>query len=391
MMWETAKLGDYIDIQSGYAFKSNDFTDRGIPVIKIKNITPPSVSLDDLSFVPNEVAELTQKFLLNYNDVLIALTGSHINQMASVVGRVARVKYNQPSMLNQRVARITVKDSTECDIDYVYYYLSQDEIKIKLASNAGGAANQANISPSDVKNLIIPFPKYKRQKAISSILSAYDDLIENNQKQIKLLKEAARRLYKEWFVDLRFPGHETTPIVDGVPKGWETKKLKDIIIKAPRTKQIKTSDYLTNGNIPIVDQSRGFICGYTNDIEAKIVCNKPIIVFGDHTRVLKYITFDFAKGADGTQLILSNNKNVPQSYLYCALVNIDLSNYHYARHFKYLKTEDIIIPNKRIADKFDSIVSPIFTQIQTLRDKSNNAKQARDRLLPRLMNGEIEV
>ena len=106
---------------------------------------------------------------------------------------------------------------------------------------------------------------------------------------------------------------------------------------------------------------------------------------------MKYIQFPFAKGADGTQLLVSNNSRMPQSLFYCSLCSIDLSNYHYARHFKYLKAESIIIPSQRIADKFDNIVSPIFAQIQILRDKSNNAKQARDRLLPKLMSGEIEV
>lgn len=391
MKWETAKLGDYIDILSGYAFKSRDFVDNGIPVIKIKNITPPNVSLDDLSFVSDETAEKAHKYLLNYNDVLIALTGSHINQIASVVGRVARVKYYQPSLLNQRVGKIIANDNSKCDIDYVYYYLSQDDIKIKLATKAGGAANQANISPSDVKALDIPFPEYDTQKMISSILLSYDALVENNQKQIKLLEEAAQRLYKEWFVDLRFPGHETTPIVNGIPEGWYKDNIGNLLSKIDRTKQIKTSDYCKHGAIPIIDQSTEFIAGYTNNKESLNDIEKPVIVFGDHTRILKYIQFPFAKGADGTQLLVSNNSRMPQSLFYCSLCSIDLSNYHYARHFKYLKAESIIIPSQRIADKFDNIVSPIFAQIQILRDKSNNAKQARDRLLPKLMNGEIEV
>ena len=101
-------------------------------------------------------------------------------------------------------------------------------MKIQLACEAGGAANQANISPSDVKNLEIPFPCIEIQRRIADILSAYDNLIENNQKQIKLLEEAAQRLYKEWFVDLRFPDYETTPVVEGVPEGWTVQALSQI-------------------------------------------------------------------------------------------------------------------------------------------------------------------
>ena len=159
----------------------------------------------------------------------------------------------------------------------------------------------------------------------------------------------------------------------------------------PSDKQVKTAEYLQEGTIPIIDQSRDFIAGYTNDPEAIVDMGYPIIVFGDHTRILKYIQFPFAKGADGTQLIISNNENMPQSLLYYSLVAVDLSNYHYARHFKYLKSENILVPTKKIAEKFDRYVSAILIQIQKLRDISDRSAESRDRILPKLMNGEIEV
>ena len=201
MSYPTEKLGKYIDILSGFAFKSKDFSNTGVPVIKIKNITPPYVSLEDVTYVPNDIATQQKKFQVHYGDILIALTGSHINQMASVVGRIAKVNFFDKALLNQRVGKIYIVDDTSCNLDYVYYFLSQEKVKIELASKAGGAANQANISPTDVKNLQIPFPSKAIQDRIADILLAYDNLIENNQKQIKLLEEAAQRIYKEWFVD----------------------------------------------------------------------------------------------------------------------------------------------------------------------------------------------
>ena len=117
----------------------------------------------------------------------------------------------------------------------------------------------------------------------------------------------------------------------------------------------------------------------------------PVIVFGDHTRILKYIQFPFAKGADGTQLIISNTELMPEPLLYLSLLSVDLSNYHYARHFKYLKEEMIIIPSQEIADSFNNIVDPLFKRVQVLRNINRNCEQARDRLLPKLMSGEIEV
>lgn len=270
-------------------------------------------------------------------------------------------------------------------VKYAFDILQRDCKKISQ-----GTA-QDNLSWKKLSTIKFPAPDIEVQDRIVNILSVYDDLIENNQKQIKLLEEAAQRLYKEWFVDLHFPGYEDVKIVDGVPEGWRKELISDVIGKIPRTKQIKTADYYCEGIIPVIDQSRDFIAGYTNDSEALVDIGKPVIVFGDHTRILKYIQFPFAKGADGTQLIVSDVDNMPQSLLYLSLIAVDLSNYHYARHFKYLKAESILVPTQEIANEFDKLVSPILLQIQKLRDMCNRSSQGRDRLLPKLMNGEIEV
>ena len=274
------------------------------------------------------------------------------------------------------------------DVRFVKYCFDILQQNCKKISQ--GAA-QDNLSWEKLSTILFPVPPIAVQTKIADVLSTYDNLIENNKKQIKLLEEAAQRLYKEWFIDLHFPGHETTPIVDGVPEGWEKVEVGTCIAKIARTKQVMTAELLEVGKIPVVDQSRNFIAGYTNDEETVVDLGIPIIVFGDHTRVLKYIQFPFAKGADGTQLIVTNNEKMPQSLFYCSLVNVDLSNYHYARHFKYLKAEEILLPSLDVAHQFDGVVSPLFEQVQKLRDKCKLAAEARDRLLPKLMSGEIEV
>ena len=251
---------------------------------------------------------------------------------------------------------------------------------------------QDNLSWKKLSTILFPCPPIEIQNKIVTILSRYDSLIENYQKQIKLLEESAQRLYKEWFVDLHFPGHENTKIVDGVPEGWEKKKVGDLISKVLRTKQVSANNYLNSGCIPVIDQSRNYIAGYTNDIESLVEVNIPYIVFGDHTRVLKYVPFSFAKGADGTQLIMSNDlERMPQSLFYNSLIEIDLSNYSYARHFKYLKEESIIVPSKDIAQRYDKVVSQYFQSIQKSRGQIHHLTEARDRLLPKLMSGEIKV
>ncbi|MEA5096239.1 MAG: restriction endonuclease subunit S [Sedimentibacter saalensis] len=277
------------------------------------------------------------------------------------------------------------------DSKFLYYYLQTDYIRKSMIASMTGATGRQRVNDNIFESLEIEMPTFSIQKRIANILSTYDDLIENNQKQIKLLDEAAMRLYKEWFVNMRFPGNENISIIDGIPEGWESKEVGSLIAKIPRTKQVKTSEYKKSGTIPIIDQSRDFISGYTEDKETIVDLGIPVIVFGDHTRILKLVNFPFAKGADGTQLIVSGTTEMPQHLLFCSLVFVDLSNYNYARHFKYLKATKIIVPSVEIAEIFENIVKPFFTEIQHLRDKILLLQKARDQLLPKLLGGEIEV
>lgn len=405
MSYPCVLLGDYIDILSGFAFKSKNFSADGIPVIKIKNIVPPYVTLEDLSYVPNEIAESNQKYLLAYNDVLIALTGSHINQMASVVGRIARVKYSTPSLLNQRVGKITVRNENLCNLDYIYYFLSQDHIKIALASKAGGAANQANISPSDIKQLSIPLPSIQTQRRIADILSAYDDLIENNRKQIKLLEEAAQRLYKEWFVDLRFPGHEHTKIVDGVPEGWSMGILDDIVKETGEsTKKENKQEYAYYLPIDCLPQkSIGYID--TNDIKlaksSLVSFDKGDIIFGAMRPYFHKVVVARDKGITRSTCFVLNSRSASM-WGYVAMLLFNTVTVEYATQISvgttmpYVRWKDMklmpsLIPNKQIAISFDNLVKPMIEKVGLLANQIRALAQARDCLLPKLMSGEVEM
>ena len=389
MKWEKVKLGKYVEILSGFAFKSKDFLNCGVPVIKIKNITQEGVTLEDVSYISKELADKNEKYHLNYNDILIALTGSHINQMSSVVGRIARVKYHEDSLLNQRVGKVFAKDSKLCDIDYVYYFLSQDYIKISLASKAGGAANQANISPNDVKSLTVRWPDIETQHRIADILSAYDDLIENNQKQIKLLEEAAQRLYKEWFVDLHFPGYENTKIVDGVPEEWRKFPLEEI---APVVTGKKDANYGDKGgNYPFFTCSQETITapGYSFDTSAVILAGNGdfnvklyrgkfeayqrtyVLAPFDHSNLFNlYFTVQdnmeaLAKGASGSTIKFLT-KGMLQKIL-------------------------VLTADKKILDKFNDYEENIQQKVEALKKQVEDLTEIRNRLLPKLMSGEVEV
>lgn len=327
--------------------------------------------------------ETHKRTMLEVDDILLTNSGT-IGRMAFVTDREATTKTTF-----QKSVAIIKPDKQKVLPRYLYYQL-QNCVPQFINSSNGSA--QKNLLLSTMRTFQIEIEENReKQEKIANTLSAYDDLIENNQKQIKLLEEAARRLYKEWFVDLHFPGYENTKIVDGVPEGWIKEKIGKIIKKVHRTKQIVASEYKDEGSIPIVDQSRAFVAGYTNDLEARVDFGIPIIVFGDHTRIVKLIQFPFAKGADGTQLIISDCLEMPQRLLYCSIMNIDLSNYHYARHFKYLKEEKIMIPTVKVANEFENNMTGIFSKIQNCRDEIIRCQKTRDLLLPKLMSGEVEV
>ena len=384
MSWKKAKISEICcGIYDG-PHATPPVSDDGAIYLGISNITPDGhLDLSDPKYISeNDFPKWTKRVTPQAGDIVFSYEAT--------LNLYAIIPVGFRGCLGRRMALIRPYEEKVLG-KFLYYYFFSDEWRGTIAENTVIGATVDRIPLIRFPEFPVSFPSIEKQRIIADILSAYDGLIENNQQQIKLLEEAAQRLYKEWFVDLRFPGHETTPIVDGVPEGWEKVEVGTCIAKVARTKQVMTAELLEVGRIPVVDQSRSFVAGYTNDEETIVDLGIPIIVFGDHTRVLKYIQFPFAKGADGTQLIVTNNEKMPQSLFYCSLVNVDLSNYHYARHFKYLKAEEILLPSLDVAHQFDGVVSPLFEQVQMLRDKCKLATEARDRLLPKLMSGEIEV
>lgn len=389
--WKKVKLGDYIDVLSGFAYKSKDFSDSGVPVIKIKNVSPPRITLEDLSYVPEAIAYQNPRYILKKGDVLIAMTGSHINQIASVVGRVGRVRYDNITVLNQRVGKIVNKDESLSCLDFIYYYLSQYEVKVELAQKAGGAANQANISPSDIKNLTIPYPPIEIQHRIATILSRYDSLIENYQKQIKLLEEAAQRLYKEWFVDRHFPGHENTKIVDGVPEGWTPSKLGQLA-EFKRGKTITRKEVI-EGDVPVVAgglepayfcnksntaervitvSGSGANAGFTRMYFEKVWASDCSFVDASTTPFLHFV-YCFLK--DNKTIIDNLQKGAAQPHVYAKDIN----------------SLEICVPSVGVLKSFEEKVSMYFDTIASLQSQIRLLTEARDRLLPKLMGGEIAV
>ena len=390
MSWRKVQLREFldndgIDIQTGpfgTQLKASDYTTEGTPVINVRNVGYGDLREDKLEFVPDQVSSRLCVHILQSRDIVFGRKGAvdrHLLVTESEVGW----------MQGSDCIRLRIK-TDEINPQFLSYALRLPTHKQWMITQCSNKATMASLNHDVISRIPIFLPGLRTQDRIASILSAYDDLIENNRRRIQLLEQAARLLYKEWFVHLRFPGHEHVNIKDGVPEGWEKKQVKDLLAKVKRPGKIQKADYLSDGPIPCIDQSREFIGGSTDQREA-MIDEIPMIVFGDHTRVLKFIDFPFACGADGTQLLAANDPKISQEFFFFSLDAIDLSNYFYARHFKFLKDQHILRPTDVLIDQFTGVARPIMKQVKILREQNGELAKARDLLLPKLMNGEVAV
>ena len=198
-IWKSVRIGDVCRVIPGYAFKSRDWSDAGFPVVKIKNIQVDcTVDLSNVDCVPESViTPKLDKFRLHDRDILIAMTGA-------TAGKVGKIRTDSPVYLNQRIAKIS---PFAADPNFVWAIVSSKRYQELFFKLADGAA-QPNMSGSQIEGVKLDLPDLPTQRRIASILSAYDDLIENNTRRIAILEEMARRIYEEWFVRFRFPGHD---------------------------------------------------------------------------------------------------------------------------------------------------------------------------------------
>ncbi len=268
-------------------------------------------------------------------------------------------------------------------------------------ANASGSGQRYTLTDTLVKEMPIPLPDINIQRKIGDILSYIDRKIENNNKINGELESMAKTIYDYWFLQFEFPNEERKPYKSSggkmvwneelkreIPEGWEVVKIGKILDKYPKTESVLRDDYEKGILFPIIDQSKYFICGYTDDKD-KVLHLKDAIVFGDHTNFAKYINFDFARGADGTQIVVSKNKNLPNYLLYLQIISLPVIEQGYSRHFKFLKEQFVFVPNKIVSEKYMKIIEDALLLIKKNIFENRELSLLRDFLLPMLMNGQI--
>lgn len=404
MSW--VRMDDICEFLNGGAWSDKEYVASGLPVLKVSNCKNSGFQIEDINYLPITSKEKYAKKKLHKGDVIIATVGSHPNLVESAAGRSCVVNSLVDGFyLNQNAVCLRTKDSDVLDQGYLGYLCKERRFQHFIQNKGRGAANQMRIAIGGIKEYEFDLPDIDIQRKIATILTAYDALIENNQKQIKLLEETAQRLYKEWFVDLRFPGYEGTEIVEGLPIEWRKGVLGDIAIdsgiREKKENRIQYEYYLPIDCLP----KKSFAYTETNAIdlaESSLVAFKENdILFGAMRPYFHKVVFARDKGLTRSTCFVINAKQEEfWAYLLMLMFSDDTVNYAtkisvgttmpYAR-WKDMVDMPIIIPSKDISMKFLKIIMPITGKISKLSKQNIWLAEVRDRLLPKLMSGEIEV
>ena len=386
MKWETVKLGDLCSVITKGTTPSNIgevFTESGINYIRSEMLTSAKYISGEFLHISEDTHNKLKRSQLQANDILFSMAGVYLGKTA-----ILRPE-DVPANTNQAVALIRI-DEAKANPEYVYYSLNMPQT-VNLANKIQSQSAQPNINLRQIGNLEIPLPTFEEQEIIASILSAYDDLIENNQKQIKLLEEAAQRLYKEWFIDLRFPGYETTPVHDGVPEGWTLGTLGQIV--EFKRGQTITKAQVEEGAIPVV--AGGLEPAYFHNVANT---KGPVITVsgsGANAGFCRLYHVDvFASDCS----FADTHATSFLEYVYCTLqeMKTELRGMQKGSAQPHVYAKDInalpvLIPEKQMMVSFCEITSQIFSRAGVLEKQNSQLSEARDRLLPKLMSGEIEV
>ena len=403
MRYTIGQLAEIIDGDRGKNYpKQDEFYPQGYCLfLNTGNVTKEGLIFEENQFIMKEKDEALRKGKLKRGDIVYTTRGT--------VGNAGYYNSNVPYE-NVRInsGMVILRSNGEIvDARFLYQILKSEYYRPYFKQYCTGSA-QPQLPIKNFSQIYLNVPDIKTQHRIADILSVYDDLIENNQRQIKLLEEAAQRLYKEWFVNLRFPGHENTKIVDGVPEGWQWCKVRDVadINSSALPKNYKEDfiDYVDLGSVR---------CGHIetrtrynlNEApgRAKRCAKDGDIIWGMVRPNLKaYALVTNPKETDvfSTGFAVLSAKKVPYSYLYCAVTQEEFVGYlvnatngaaYPAVKPVHFEVADILKPDDKVLEQFHSVADSIYRKKEALENQNHNLRESRDLILPKLMSGEVEV
>lgn len=408
--WKKFLIGDLFELIPGYAFKSQDFRAKGIPVLKIKNVKAGRVVLDDLSYVDHTTMPQKQKYGVKKDDLLITMSGNRIDGSSDTwVGKVAQFKHDGTYLINQRIGILRSK-SQEFNSSYCAYSLASYDYQLHFINMATSSGGQANISPEMILSTVVKLPSYKEQNVIAKILSDLDAKIELNRQMNKTLESIAQAIFKRWFVDFEFPGYEKAKFVNGLPQGWKVNNLGENGtfkngINYLRDEIGDTDFFIANvrdiaNNKLLLKDSLDKIQINLNKAKEYLLQEKDILIArsaspGEISLVLGNLDKVIYSGFS-----IRYRLNNPSIYLYIFHImqglKKNLQNYSIGTTLQSVNQETLknmrfILPSDETLKEFNRISEQILDKTLNNLLQNRELSQIRDSLLPRLMSGQIRV
>jgi type I restriction enzyme S subunit len=400
--WRDCKLGDLLQIKHGFAFLGEHFSSTGTHIV----VTPGNF-LEEGGF--KEKADkakwykgpIPDAYVLNKGDLIVAMT----EQAEGLLGSSALIPRSGVYLHNQRLGLVQIRDQRQVDQHFIYYLFNSKPVRQQLRGSASGTKIR-HTAPSRIADVRVKIPPPPIQRRVSGILSAYDELIDNSQRRIRVLESMARGLYREWFVHFRFPGHENHPRVASelgeIPEGWKVRALKEVATVTYgfpfQSKKFNTSQI----GSPVI-RIRDILNGTTTTFTDEVVDSKYHIKNGD---ILVGMDGDFHMSMWSGDHALQNQRvakfesssAIGNYHLFLALESpiqtwnksiVGTTVAHLGD--MHIKAIQIVWPTEQVLVKSNQILEPISEQIIALRRQIRNLRSTRDLLLPRLLSGQIAV
>lgn len=387
--WERRKLGELLRIKHGYAFKGEYFSTSGPYIV----LTPGNFH-EEGGFHPKTGKEkfytgtFPNEYILSKDALIVAMT----EQGEGLLGSAAVVPTSDLYLHNQRLGLITEISPKELDRKFLYYLFNTHSIRQQIRATANGAKVR-HTSPSRMYDITVDLAPLSNQRKIAAILSAYDDLIENNTRRIQILEEMAQILYREWFVHFHFPEHEMSRMVESelgpIPEGWAVIEIRSLVRRLTAGNTYTPNDVLSTGQVRVIDQSRDSVLGYHNSSPDYLGSpDQPVLIFGDHTCKMQMLIEPFSIGPNVIPFVSNEKIEIP--FLFYAIKGLTNTR-EYKRHWTELTMKKVLVGPTKLIAAFSTFALANSEAIARLQRKNHNLRQTRDLLLPKLISGELDV
>lgn len=347
-------------------------------MITSKNLKGGRINFDGAYMISeSDYQQISKRSKVDKWDVLFSMIGT--------VGEIALVR-SEPDYAIKNIGLF--KSKSKEDGVWLYYYLSSSIGQAALDTFLSGTSQQF-VALGDLRKVPVIVPLEVSKNKIVAILSAYDDMIENNQRRIALLEKMAEEIYREWFVRMRFPGHEKVKKIKGVPEGWRVEMVADLVDRKRFGRIYRESELLSEGDVVVIDQSTKEWLGFhEGKAEHQASPERPLILFGDHSCKMQLMIEPFSLAENVVPF--TSKDEMPIIFLYY-LVHSLVETTEYKRHWTDLITKQVFVPTSSLQKQFDEKVKNLIVMARNLKAVNTNLTKSRDRLLPRLISGKLSV